>query len=284
MINTIFISQLDDLAAQFEDRGELKHASVIDEVSQLLVAVNTDLSPHVNKLTDFLCNVLKIDPEEAISLSADLVEKYGIKDIDLLNMGDSEVDGDVGFPTDIFPTGALPNKERRQGPDPKLVNITNPNWWETKQGNVVEVIDDLERYSDKLKQAGYKSQAKKIGLVVSKVMLDYKRKVENSISGENIRKGMILQDSEKNLFGEVKDVDLNGKGIHVTICDQKTGNLGGITINKEDSITIVKTSKPLQQEALLKKAMLLLEGLVEDAKDHEFGPQLERIRYNIERN
>ena len=291
MLDKNIISQLDFLSAQFEEGGNIKASSKLDEITQILAVANTDLSDHVNTLTDMLCGYLKIDPEEAISISADLVEKYGLKEEDLLNMGDSEVDGfsdipsDFGFITNMFPTGAFPQVEKRQGPDPKLVNLENPNWWEPKVGNfeeAIKVIGNLEKYSSKLKQAGYKEQAKKIGLMISKLMLDLDYKVDNSVKSTNIRKGMFLRDIEKNVVGEVKDVDVDNNTVKISLLDTRTGNTGGIVLSKYDNVMVVKRSKPLQREALVKKASLLLEDLSADLVGNALSLQLERLRYELE--
>ena len=284
MLNNTIIAQLDELASTFEDRGEIKHAVSVDEINSLLVVTNTDIPDHVNKLTDLLCKHLKIDPEEALAVSTDLVEKYGLNERDLLNMGDIEVEGEMGFPTHIFPTGALPQKERRQGPDAALMNSNNPAWWEPREGSlnsVVKVVHDLEQYSDKLKQAGYKYQAKNIGLLVSKIMLNLEHKVNNSVKNVNIKKGMVLNDTVKNLFGTVEDIYIDND-VKVTVKDEKTGSVGGITLDKKDEVIVIKVSKPLQREALYKKANLLLEDLASKLEGHELLPQLERIRYNLE--
>jgi hypothetical protein len=287
MLDIYTINQLDDLASSFEEAGDIKTAAKLDVITQILSTANKDLSDHVNKLTDMLCGYLKIDPEEAISISADLVEKYGLKD-ELIKEEDSEVEGTelgIGLPTNIFPIGALPQKERRQGPDANLVDINNPAWWEPRQGNVentVKVIRDLEQYSDKLKQAGYKKQSKKIGMLVSQLMLGLDYYNDNFTKCSSIKKGMFLQDTSKNLIGEVTDVDFDGENVKISLFDTNTGSSGGIVMGVNDSVRVLKMSKPLQKEALIKKASILLDDLITELDGNESSLQLSRIKYFLE--
>lgn len=118
------IRQIDDLAQEFEARGELVNAAALDEIGNLLTAAEQEIPQDVSDLANLLMQYINIQPEEAIAASQELFAKYGCKDV-----SGAELEGELGFPTNISPVGMLPYKERREGPRPEDVPVGQAEWW-----------------------------------------------------------------------------------------------------------------------------------------------------------
>ena len=121
--DNILIKQLDNLAIEFESRGELTYASVLDEITNLLLTADQDIPSDVSNLADVLRAHLPIPPEEALSVAKELFSKYSV--------GGDEVEGEIGFITNYFPAGGLPHKERRHGPRLEDVQPGKAEWWKS---------------------------------------------------------------------------------------------------------------------------------------------------------
>lgn len=120
------IKRIDELALEFEQRGELVQAAALDEISQLLETAEQEVPQEITDLANLLGQYVNIQPEEALAVAQELFAKYGNKDSSMVG---SELEGELGFPTNISPVGMLPQKERREGPRPEDVPVGQAKWW-----------------------------------------------------------------------------------------------------------------------------------------------------------
>lgn len=116
------IKQLDELSVDFENNGEFEYSTIIDKVSSLLTTAEQDIPQNVSNFADILVQHFNINSEEALAISQELFDRYS-------NEG-SEIDGEWGFLTNFFPIGALPYKERREGPRKEDVAPGKAKWWQ----------------------------------------------------------------------------------------------------------------------------------------------------------
>lgn len=121
--DNILIKQLDNLATEFELRGELVYAAVLDEITGLLITADQDIPADISNLADVLRSHLSISPEEALAVAKELFSKYS---------GGDEIEGEIGFITNYFPAGGLPHKERRKGPRSEDVHPGKAEWWSSR--------------------------------------------------------------------------------------------------------------------------------------------------------
>ena len=121
----LIVSHLDDLADSFEHEGDVVKSILLDKVANLLVLAEKEVSTEVSAFAEILSKYLDVEPEDSLILASNLIEKYGSK----VESEAEEKEGDISGLLNSFPVGALPQKERRQGPDPKDISIGTPEFW-----------------------------------------------------------------------------------------------------------------------------------------------------------
>jgi hypothetical protein len=120
---------LDELAAASENRGEFEVASRLDAISMLVVTASQDIPAEVSTLADDLKRHFpKMDTEHALHIANSLYAEHDVADEDEQEEGE-EKESEIRFPS-----SALPNKERRQGPRPEDVPVGTVEWWDTTPG------------------------------------------------------------------------------------------------------------------------------------------------------
>lgn len=118
---TTIVSMIDYLAQASEQLGDIKTASKLDQISQLVLTAEEEGSAFVALLaSDLRKHFPAMDTEKSLELAKQLQVEYGTQE------EGEEKEG-------IFPTYTLPNKERRQGPRPEDVPVGTTEWWSDDQ-------------------------------------------------------------------------------------------------------------------------------------------------------
>ena len=111
-----YIAALDQLAVNLEVARRPDLAAEVDAAAMLLATADEDIPQATSELADVLREHLPgLSIEHALVVAKDLVATYG-------ESQGTESDA-------LFPSGALPHKERREGPHPKDVTPGKAEWW-----------------------------------------------------------------------------------------------------------------------------------------------------------
>jgi hypothetical protein len=112
------VSMIDYLAKASEELGDLKTASKLDSISQLVLSAEEENSSLVNALAmDLRKYFPTMDVEQSLVLAKNLQQEYG-----------TEGEEKEGY----FPLSALPHKFRREGPRPEDVPVGTTDWWSSE--------------------------------------------------------------------------------------------------------------------------------------------------------
>lgn len=143
------------------------------------------------------------------------------------------------------------------------------------------VIQKLIEYSYKLKQAGYLDQARDVGLLTSRIMINAKTIRNDVIPAKKLQEGMIVAGVGKRIgignfgnYGEIKYIHKKGKSIAISVYAPLTDDNFELLLRPTDSVHTLSLDKPMQRKALMYKAKLLLDDLTDKLKNHTYGYRL----------
>lgn len=146
----------------------------------------------------------------------------------------------------------------------------------------------LIEYSDALQKSGYLKQAKFVGLLVSKLMLDHEGACDRAIRVRDARVGMVLAGVGKKTgfgapgsYGEIKYIHAKKDSYVVGVYAPQVEDHFELVLNPSDKVTVLSLTKPLQRKAIKLKAKTLLANLALELENHDLGPQLARLNYDL---
>lgn len=152
----------------------------------------------------------------------------------------------------------------------------------------MSIINKLAKYSDTLRRIGYEKQAKAVGLLASRLMLDATNMIDNQIKARDIRVGMVLAGVGRltgfgapGSYGEVKYIHTQDKNLVISVYAPQVEDNFELVLAPHKKVRVLTVTKPLQRKALRLKAKTLLASLACELEDHELGPQLARLNYKL---
>lgn len=150
------------------------------------------------------------------------------------------------------------------------------------------VFSDIAKYSDSLQKFGYTKQAKAVGILISRLMLQDETVSNKVIRAKDTRVGMILAGVGKHTgfgapgsYGEVKYIHTKDSSFVVGVYAPQVEDNFEIVLHPEEKVVTLSVTKPMQRKALRLKAKTLLASLAVELESHDLGPQLARLNYEL---